>query len=216
MKKTFAVVLSGCGRQDGAEINESVLTMLAIDQLGGTYRCFAPDMDQRETVNHLTGRITGKTRNVLVESARIARGEVSDLSEYDPASFDALVFPGGAGAVKNLCGFAESGAECGVHEAVERAVRLTCHAGKPIGAMCIAPVLITRILRDVEVTVGNDAQTAAAITVMGGRHKRAGRGQVVVDINVKLATTPCYMLPSTISEIADGARNLIETLIGMM
>lgn len=214
----FAVILSGCGVFDGAEIHESVLTLLAIGRLGGVYRCYAPDRPQLHVVNHLTGAVVpGETRNVLVESARIARGAITDLAQFDPAECDALILPGGFGAAKTLCGFAVEGAACAVDPATERAVRLMLAAGKPIGALCIAPALLARIVGDrAEVTIGNDSGTAAAIDAMGARHIVAGPGEVVIDTAHKIATSPCYMLDSPIETIAAGAENTVRALLTLM
>jgi len=211
----FAVILSGCGVYDGAEIHESVLTLLAIDRLGGTAVIFAPDRPQLHVVNHKTGAVAeGEHRNVLVEAARIARGAIHDLATFDAAGIDALILPGGFGAAKNLCDFALAGAECTVDPATERAVRATHAAGKPIGALCIAPVLLARILGDgARVTIGDDSGTAQAIETMGAAHQTAGRGEVVVDERLRLATSPCYMLDSPISVIADGAEATVRALI---
>ncbi|TAN69785.1 MAG: isoprenoid biosynthesis protein ElbB [Magnetospirillum sp.] len=216
-KPKFAVVLSGCGVYDGSEIHEAVLTLLAIDRLGGSYQCFAPDRAQMHVVNHLTGEASGESRNVLVESARIARGQIRDLAHFRPAEFDALVFPGGFGAAKNLCSFAVDGPDCSVDPATGTAVKAMAAAGKPIGALCIAPALMAKVLGDgVDVTIGDDPGTAQAVEAMGARHKVAGHGQVVVDHKRKLVTSPCYMLDSTISQIAEGAENTVKTLLTLM
>lgn len=215
-KPAFAVVLSGSGVYDGAEIHEAVLTLLAIERLGGSYACFAPDIPQHHVVNHLTGQETPESRNVLVESARIARGKIEPLSAFDAAKFDALVFPGGFGAAKNLCSFAFDGPACKVDPDVERAVKSMNAAGKPIGALCIAPALIARILGKGEVTIGNDPRTAQAIEKMGGKHAIRTHGEVAVDAGLRLATSPCYMLDASISQIAEGAENTIKTILGMI
>jgi enhancing lycopene biosynthesis protein 2 len=217
-KPRFAVVLSGCGVYDGAEIHEAVLTLLAIDRRGGAYQCFAPDKPQMHVVNHLTGQeAAGETRNVLVEAARIARGDIKPLSAFDPAEYDALVFPGGFGAAKNLCTFATEGPECSVDPDAEKAVRGMNAAGKPIGALCIAPALMARIFgAGVDVTIGKDEGTAKAIEAMGARHTQAGHGGVVVDKTRRLVTSPCYMLDSTIAQIADGAENTVKALLQLM
>ncbi|OAN54137.1 isoprenoid biosynthesis protein ElbB [Paramagnetospirillum marisnigri] len=216
-KPKFAVVLSGCGVYDGAEIHEAVLTLLAIDRQGGSYQCFAPDRDQLHVVNHLTGEATGETRNVLVEAARIARGAIKPVTAFSPEDFDALIFPGGFGAAKNLCSFAVDGPGCSVDPGVEAAVKAMAKAGKPIGALCIAPALLAKILGDgVTVTIGNDPGTAEAIEAMGAKHTVAGHGGVVVDQARKLVTSPCYMLESSIGQIADGAENTVRTLIGLL
>lgn len=217
-KPRFAIVLSGCGVYDGAEIHEAVLTLLAVDRHGGTYQCFAPDRPQMHVVNHLTGQeAAGETRNVLVEAARIARGAIKPLSAFDPAEFDALVFPGGFGAAKNLCTFAVQGPDCTVDPESEAAIKAMAEAGKPIGALCIAPALMARVLGDgVQLTIGSDPGTAEAVEKMGARHTNAGHGGVVVDKARKLVTSPCYMLESTISQIADGADNTVQALLALM
>ncbi len=214
-QKKIAVVLSGCGVYDGAEIHEATLTMLAIAKLGASYTIFAPNITQYHVVNHLTGEEMDETRNVLVESARIARGKISDLKDYDPADFDAIVFPGGFGAAKNLSTFAFDGPNCTVKEDVVSAVKATADARKPIGALCIAPAVITRILGNIDVTIGDDQGTAHAIEKMGGKHIRSTHGEIVIDRNYKVVTTPCYMLDATIDQIEIGAKNVIKTILTM-
>lgn len=216
MKKNIAVVLAGCGVFDGAEIHEATLTMLAIARQGAQYQCFAPDINQAHVVNHLTGKEMKESRNVLVESARIARGNIKPLSEFKASAYDALVFPGGFGVAKNLCSFAFDGVDCSVNPDAEKAVREMHKAGKPIGALCISPVLITKILGDVEVTIGNDNGTASAIAKMGGKHSDTDHGGIVVDAKNKIITTPCYMLNASIDQIADGAGNLINKILTML
>ncbi len=213
--KKIAVVLSGCGVYDGAEIHESTLTMLAIAQQGAEYQCFAPDMDQAHVVNHLTGEEMAEKRNVLVEAARIARGDIKPLSEYNPAEYDAIVFPGGFGAAKNLCTFAFDGPDCSVNSDVETAIRSTVKAEKPVGALCISPAVIAKVLGDVNVTIGQDKETAAAIEKLGATHITTTHGEIVVDEKYKLVTTPCYMLDATISQIADGANNIVAKILKM-
>ena len=215
-RPSFAVVLSGCGVQDGTEIHEAVLTLLAIDRHGGSYQCFAPDVAQRDVVDHLTGRPSGETRNVLVESARIARGDIKALATFDPAGFDALVFPGGFGAAKNLSSFAVDGPDCTVQPDVERAIMAMVARGKPVGALCISPAILARVLEGVELTIGDDAGTKAALARMGARHHDAGRGQVVIDPARRVVTTPCYMLDSSIAQIADGADAAVRALLELV
>ncbi|WP_096703847.1 isoprenoid biosynthesis glyoxalase ElbB [Magnetospirillum sp. 15-1] len=217
-KPRFAVILSGCGVYDGAEIHEAVLTLLAIDRHGGSYQCFAPDRAQMHVINHLTGQeAAGESRNVLVESARIARGNIKSLADFNAAEVDALILPGGFGAAKNLCTFATQGPECQVDPATEKAVKAMAAAGKPIGALCIAPALLARIFgHGIDVTVGKDEGTAKAIVAMGAKHTEAGHGGVVVDKGRKVVTSPCYMLDSSISQIADGAENTVKALLTLM
>lgn len=212
----FAVLLSGCGVYDGAEIHESVLTLLAIDRQGGSVQCFAPDVPQMHVIDHRTGEATGESRNVLTEAARIARGKIEDITAFDPAAFDALILPGGFGAAKNLCTFAVDGPGCSVTPSVEAAIKAAHGAGLPIGALCIAPALIARVLDGVTLTIGSDAGTAEAIGAMGGTHKETTHAEVVVDEAHKVVTSPCYMLDATVSQIADGAENTVRQLMEMI
>lgn len=214
--KKIGIVLSGCGVYDGSEIQEAVLTMLAVDRHGAEYQCFAPDIDQYHVIDHLSGDATGETRNVLRESARIARGDVKPLRDFDAGAYDALVFPGGFGAAKNLCTFAVDGADCEVDPDVEKAIRATHEAGKPIGALCIAPALLARLLGDVELTIGSDADTAAALESMGATHRTTTHAEIVVDERHHVVTTPCYMLDAHIAQIADGADKVVGKLVQMM
>lgn len=214
--KTFAVVLSGCGVYDGAEIHEAVLTLLAIDKNNCTYQMFAPDIEQYHVINHLTGEVSAEKRNVLVESARIARGNIKALSEFNAADYDAIIFPGGFGAAKNLSDFAFKGAECKVNNDVEKAVKAMVEANKPVGALCIAPAVIASILKNVDVTIGNDADTAKNIEKTGAHHIASNHGEVVKDSKLKVFSTPCYMLDATISQIAVGAENIIKAMLESM
>lgn len=211
--KKIAVVLAGNGVYDGAEIHEATLTLLAIAQKGAAYQCFAPDINQAHVVNHITGEEMPETRNVLIEAARIARGNIKALSEYNAANFDAIVIPGGFGAAKNLCSFAFDGSDCKVNEDVEKAIRSTVVAEKPVGALCISPALIAKVLGDVEVTIGQDQATADAIETMGAKHVKTTHGEIVVDKKYKVITTPCYMLDASIAQIAEGANNLVAKIL---
>ncbi|HEC44142.1 MAG TPA: isoprenoid biosynthesis glyoxalase ElbB [Bacteroides sp.] len=211
--KKFAVVLSGNGVFDGAEIHEATLSLYAIAKKGASYEIFAPDIPQHHVINHITGEEMDETRNVLVESARIARGNIKPLSEFSGKDFDALVFPGGFGAAKNLSSFAFEGADCSVNPDVEKAIREMVSLGKPVGALCISPVILAKILGDVELTIGQDTGTAEAIEKMGATHTMTSHGEVVVDKKYKVVTTPCYMLDATIDQIGDGASNVIDAVL---
>ena len=213
--KKIAVVLAGNGVYDGSEIHEATLTLLAIARKGAQYQCFAPNVDQAHVVNHLTGEEMPEKRNVLVEAARIARGDIKPLSEYKAGGFDAIVFPGGFGAAKNLCTFAFDGEDCTVNADVEKAVRETVTAEKPIGALCISPVILAKVLGDVKVTIGQDEGTLQAIEKMGGVHEKTSHGQIVIDEKYKVVTTPCYMLEASIDQIADGAENVVGKILEM-
>jgi len=215
--KKFAVVLSGCGVYDGAEIHEATMTMLAIVKNGGTYQIFAPDVDQYHVINHLTGEVMeSEKRNVLIESARIARGDIKPITEYNPSDFDALVFPGGFGVAKNLSTFAFHGPNCKVLPEVEKAIKDTVAQHKPIGALCIAPAMVARVLKDIEVTIGTDKATAEAIEAMGATHIETTHGNVVVDKRYNVVTTPCYMLDATIMDIFEDANAVISTIFELL
>jgi enhancing lycopene biosynthesis protein 2 len=214
--KKFAVVLAGCGVYDGAEIHEATLSLLAIDKAGCTYQCFAPDIEQHHVINHISGQEMPEKRNVLIEAARIARGNIKALTEYKAEDFDALVFPGGFGVAKNLSNLAFKGSDCTVNNEVETAVLKTYKLNKPIGALCIAPAVMTRILEGATVTVGNDTETIGTIEKMGGQHQIKNHGQVSIDKKYKLITTPCYMLNATISQIETGAKSVIDSILEML
>lgn len=213
-----AVVLAGCGVYDGSEIHEAVLTLLALDRRGVEYQCFAPDIPQLHVVDHLTGEVVaGETRNVLVEAARIARGKVLDLATARAADYDALLVPGGFGAAKNLCDFAVAGSAMQVQADFLRFAREVHQANKPIGLICIAPTMAAKIFgAGVECTIGNDADTAAAIEAMGGKHVDCTVQHAVVDKRNKLATTPAYMLAQRIGEAAQGIDECVEAVLGMI
>lgn len=214
-KKKFAVILSGCGNKDGAEIHESVMTLWAIHKHGASYQCFAPDIPQHHVLNFITGQEMAESRNVLVESARIARGAIKDLKDYAADDYDGLIMPGGLGVAKNLSTFAFEGPDCSVNEEVARAVRETAAQNKPIGALCIAPAIIAKILGTVTVTIGQDPGVETAIAKMGGSHEKTTHGEIVVDRDRKIVTTPCYMLDARVDQIAAGAENLVKAVLEM-
>ncbi|MGC9471213.1 MAG: isoprenoid biosynthesis glyoxalase ElbB [Bacteroidales bacterium] len=214
--KKFAVILSGCGVYDGAEIHEATLSMYFISKHGGMYELFAPDMDQHHVVNHLTGDEMKEKRNVLVEAARIARGKIRPLLDFKAEDFDGLLFPGGFGVAKNLSDYAFKGAECTVLPEVEKAIKDMVAAGKPVGALCIAPVVLARVLGDVELTIGQDTATASDVEKLGARHRQTAHGQIVADSRYKVVTTPCYMLDSTIAQIGEGAEKVVLRMMEWM
>lgn len=215
-KKQFAVILSGCGHQDGAEIHEATLTLWAIHKNGAEFQCYAPDIKQHHVLNHITGEEMSEQRNVLIESARIARGKIASLATFAPESVDGLVLPGGFGAAKNLSSYAFDGAGCKVNNQVAKAIKAMHAAGKPIGALCIAPVIVAKVLGDVTLTIGQDNGTAANLATMGAQHTPTQPGEIVIDRQNKIVTTPCYMLNSRVDQIADGADNLIQAMLAMM
>lgn len=216
MNKKVAVILSGCGVYDGAEIHESVITLLRLDQRGAQVQCFAPNVTQHHVIDHLTGAEMPESRNVLTESARIARGQAKDVRELRAEDFDALIVPGGFGAAKNLSDFAGKGADCSVQPDVLQAARSFAQAGKPIGLICIAPTLATQIFGEgVSCTIGNDAETAGALEKMGARHVECAVEDIVEDEQHKLVSTPAYMLAGSISEAASGINKLVDRILEM-
>ncbi len=217
-KKKIGVILSGCGVYDGAEVHESVITLLALDRNGAEAVICAPNELQMHVVNHLTGEPEeGAMRNVLVESARIARGEITDIATVKGDGLDGLVIPGGFGAAKNLCNFADKGPDCDVNPQVARLVREVHSQGKPIAAICIAPALLAKVLGGdgPKLTIGTDVETAGALERMGARHSSCSVTELVVDKKKKLITTPAYMLAESISQTAEGIEKTVAALVEM-
>lgn len=214
--KKFAVILCGCGSLDGSEIHESVMTLLAIDRNECTYSIFAPNDNQYHVVNHYTKEAIQEKRNMMVEAARIARGDIRPIEECRVEDFDALVFPGGNGAAKNLFTYAFDGKNCTVREDVAQLIKAFHAQHKPIGALCIAPVMIAKVLGDVTITVGNDEGTIANVLSFGSQHINTQQTGVIADKQNMVFTTPCYMLPARISDIADCAQNLIDAILENM
>ncbi|TMP36511.1 isoprenoid biosynthesis glyoxalase ElbB [Pseudoalteromonas rubra] len=212
--KQVAIILSGCGVFDGAEIHESVLTMLHLERLGASYQCFAPDIQQHHVINHLTGEEQDEQRNVRVEAARIARGEVADLATLDASAFDALILPGGFGVAKNLSDFAFNGAESTILEVLKTSCQAFNQLGKPIAYLCIAPALIGHIHpAGTLATIGNDEATAQAVEALGASHVACGVSEIVVDDNHKVISTPAYMLAGSISEASSGIEKAVQKLL---
>ena len=215
------VVLSGCGVNDGAEIHESVITMLFLDRAGAEMVLMAPNIDQLHVINHATGKeIEGESRNVLVESARIARGEIKDIVDVTSEDIDALIFPGGFGVAKNLCDYAMAGADCSVNPDVFRLVSEVHSAEKPIGVICISPAMMGKVMEKmgekVSLTIGNDEQTANDLITMGAKHVTCPVQEIVVDKEKKVVSTPAYMLAGRISEAADGIEKLVKEVIDLI
>jgi enhancing lycopene biosynthesis protein 2 len=216
--KKIGVVLSGCGVYDGSEIHEAVLALLAIDRQGCEAVCIAPNIDV-PVVNHLTRQETGEKRNVLVESARIARGNIRDIKGVTAADLDAIIFPGGFGAAKNLCNFAVKGADASVNPEVARLLKEMATAKKPIGAVCIAPTVVAAVLgREYSptLTIGNDPGTAAEIEKTGAAHQACPVTEFVVDRKNKLVTSPAYMLANRISEAAEGIDKCVREVVKLI
>lgn len=207
------VLLSGCGKDDGSEIQESVLALLAIDQAGASYDVCAPDADQVSVVNHHTGEEMNETRNMRVEAGRIARGPVLDVAEVDMSQYQALIIPGGFGVAKNLCSFAVQGADCDVRDDVRNLISKAHEARMPIGATCIAPALLAKVMGKGRVTIGNDEGTATAINQTGSCHVDCAVGDIVIDEGLNLVSTPAYMLGQSIKEVHEGINKLVKEVV---
>ncbi|MFO7790986.1 MAG: isoprenoid biosynthesis glyoxalase ElbB [Bacteroidales bacterium] len=215
MKKKIALILAGSGVFDGSEIHETTMSMYALAKNELDYMCFAPDIQQAHVINHITGDEMKENRNVLIESARLARGNIKNLRELDVDDYDGLLIPGGFGAAKNLSDFAFKGDKMNVQTDVAEAIKAFHKAHKPIGALCIAPTIVVKVL-GAKVTIGNDPQTAKAIVNMGGTHENKEATEITVDEKNKVVTNPCYMLASTPYEIGEGAEAVIEVMKGML
>lgn len=216
MTKTVGVILSGCGYLDGAEIQEAVCTLLALDRAGAKVRCYAPDV-AFDVVDHRTGKPTGEQRNALAEAARIARGAVEDVAKARADQLDAVVLPGGFGAAKVLSNFATAGAACKVRDDVARLLREVHAAGKPIGAICIAPAVIARALGEhgPTLTIGHDAGTAAALESMGCTHRDCDVTEFVVDQDNRIVSTPAYMLGPSVAHVSEGIDKCVDAVLAM-
>ncbi len=213
--KKFAVILAGCGHKDGTEINEAVCLLLAIDQHQCEYQCFAPDRPQAEVIDHVTGnKVANAKRNIMTEAARIARGNIMPIEQFKAKDYDALFFPGGFGAAKNLCNYAFKGADMEVQPDVARAILEMYEAKKPIGAMCIAPVMLARLIPGVHVTLGTEGSDVADhVRSWGAHHVQTEHGDVCADNGNLVFTTPAFMLDATLKDVYDGAYNMVEAVL---
>jgi enhancing lycopene biosynthesis protein 2 len=215
-RKKVGVVLSGCGVMDGSEIHEATLTLYFLDKQGAEVVCMAPNKEQADVVDHVAGKASGETRNVLIEAARIARGNIVDVKFVAAEDLDAIILPGGFGAAKNLCTFAVDSVQCQVDNDVARLLQEMNKKKKPIGALCIAPVLIARLFGSElspELTIGTDTGTAAALEKMGARHVNANTDEIVVDVRNRIVTTPCYMTAQSIKDVGAGAEKLVAKIL---
>jgi len=217
MAKKIGVLLSGCGVFDGSEIHEAVLTMLFLDQAGAEIICMAPDIPQAHVINHLTQEEMSESRNVLVESARIARGEIKKLSDVQADDLDALIIPGGFGSAKNLSDFAFKGPGGEINSDVKRLIDDMVTANKPLGALCIAPATVGMALKDKspELTVGSDEQTIGALQALGVKHIVCAVDEIAVDEKNKVVSTPAYMLGPGIKDVAEGIEKVVKKVLSM-
>ena len=212
--KPVAVILSGCGVFDGSEIQETVLTLLALEKLGLSYQCIAPNIEQHHVVNHITGQVmVGEKRQVLLESARVCRGNIIPLNAAKTKNYSALVIPGGFGVAKNLSDFASLGDECTVNQELKTFCEEFLQGNKPMGFICIAPAITPKLLGEgVSVTIGSDQEVITKINAMGGKHKQAKATEVVFDEKYNILSTPGYMLSGSILELNKGITALVSEL----
>jgi enhancing lycopene biosynthesis protein 2 len=214
------VVLSGCGAQDGAEIHESVITLLALDRAGADVTIMAPDMNQFHVINHLNNEEIDTSRNILIESARIARGNIVDVATVTGDELEALIFPGGTGMAKNIFDYAMAGPDCTVIKDVQRLTMEIIEAGKPLGAICIAPVMVAKVLqkmgRSGKVTGGCNEQITADIHSMGIETESVDAGEIVVDVKNKIVSTPAYVEAKSIKDAAEGIEKLVTKVLEMV
>lgn len=224
--KKVAVLLAGSGVYDGSEIHEAVLSLLAIEDANATYQCFAPDKPQFHVVDHTTGEATGETRNVLVESARIARGEIKPVTELSPDDYDALLIPGGFGAAKNLNQWALKGPEGQIDADVKKAIRGFHAAGKPLCGLCMGPTVLAQALGNepsVELTVGSTKEASpydiaginAGMQSVGARPVEKTVREIAVDAGNKVVTAPCYMMEASISDVRNNVKQAVDALLRM-
>lgn len=218
-RKKIGVLLAGCGVKDGSEIHEATLTLYFLSKHGAEIVCMAPNKDQLDVVDHVTGEPTGETRSVLTEAARIARGDIRDVSTVQADEIDGIIIPGGFGAAKNLSTFATDGATCSADVDVSVLLQALLADRKPIGALCIAPTLLACLFgrsHSVELTIGSDPGTAKALSQMGSKHTEATVDEIVVDRTNRIVTTPCYMLAQNIKEVGDGVEKLVAEVLKMV
>lgn len=212
------VLLAGCGVFDGAEVTESVLSLLALEKVGATPVCMAPNVNQMHVINHLTGKEMEESRNVLVEAARIARGAIEDVAAVSADDLDALLLPGGFGAAKNLSDFAVKGPDCTVEPSVAKLVEAMHAARKPLAFLCIAPAVAAKLLggEGVELTIGNDPETAGALEKLGAKHIIRATCDIHEDPVRRVVSTPAYMTGKSVSEVAEGIEKCVQALVAMI
>jgi enhancing lycopene biosynthesis protein 2 len=219
MSKKIGVILAGCGSRDGSEIHEATLTLYFLDRAGVETVCMAPDRNQFHVIDHLSSQTTGETRNMLTESARIARGKIQNIDTVSAKDLDGLILPGGTGAAKNLIDYNINKRNCTIQADVKRLILETVKAGKPLGAICIAPMIVAVALRESGfhslLTIGTDSETASDIEFFGSKHQNAQVDEIVVDDKLKIVSTPAYMLGPGISDIAKGIEKLVQKVVEM-
>jgi enhancing lycopene biosynthesis protein 2 len=219
MPKKIGIILAGCGSRDGSEIHEAILTLYFLDHAGVETVCMAPDRNQFHVIDHLSLHETQETRNMLTESARIARGKIQNIDTVSSKDLDGLILPGGTGAAKNLIDYNINKRNCTIHDDVKRLILEIVKTGKPLGAICIAPVIVAVALRDSSfhplLTIGTSQEEASDIEFFGSRHQDARVDEIIIDEKLKIVSTPAYMLGPAISDIAKGIEKLVQKVIEM-
>jgi enhancing lycopene biosynthesis protein 2 len=210
----IAIILSGCGVFDGTEINEAVFIALALSKAGADYQFLAPNIEQHHVINHKTGNEADETRNVLIESARIARGNIIDLANASPDDYSAVIVPGGFGAAKNLSDYAFNNKVTHINAELKKFIQSMLTAKKPAGFACIAPVMIPQLVgKPVDLTIGNDASTAEAIIADGGNHVACAITDVVIDVQHNIVSTPAFMLSENLADVYSGIEKMVTAVI---
>lgn len=212
----FGIILAGCGQHDGSETHEVILTLLSLAQEGIQWDAFAPDLAQSHVTNHITDTVEdGEIRYVLKESARLVRGKVKSINEAKIADYDALIFPGGVGAVSNLCDWYKNGKDFSFNPSVKLFIDEAVQQKKPMGFICIAPMMIPKIYHGAELTIGNDESLANQIHELGSKHVNCKATDVVVDAKNKIVSTPANMVANGILEVHEGIHKLVKELVKM-
>ena len=212
----FAIVLAGCGQHDGSETHEVILTLLSMAQEGVSWDAFAPNIKQRHVTNHLTDKEEeGESRDVLKESARLVRGKIKPVTESSASDYDAIIFPGGVGAVANLCDWLDKGKDFSFNQEVKQLIDSAVSMKKPMGFICIAPMIIPKIFHGAKLTIGNDQGLSDQINELGSEHIDCPATDVVVDKNHNIVSTPANMLANGIDEVYEGIHKLVKELVKM-
>lgn len=224
----IGVLLSGCGVYDGAEIHEAVMTLLAIEETGASAVCISINKPQHHVVNHLNGSEMNESRNMLIESARIARGEIKDITEIDPADIDALVIPGGFGSAKNFTNWAFNGPDGDILPEVKLLIVNLINIGKPIAALCVSPVVLAKALQgsnlQPKVTIGTDKEPSpydingfvGSLQSTGLKTEMSSIREITVDQELKIVTAPCYMMVANVSEIRENVKQAVDALVNLI
>lgn len=209
----FAIILAGCGQHDGSETHEVILTLLSMAQEGISWDSFAPDIDQHYVINHLNNKVeSNETRNVLKESARLVRGKIKPITDFSVSNYDAIIFPGGVGSVTNLCNWYYEGKNFSFNKDLKKIIDSSVLEKKPMGFICIAPIMITKIFTNSKISIGNDESLARQINELGSEHINCSATDVVIDTKNKVVSTPANMVASSIDEVYQGIHKLVIEL----